>query len=223
MEINSRGRLKLAVSILKRGAGNKMAEFYKKNNLHYNFICLGEGTANSEILDYLGLETNEKDIVLTLVPSAKIQGLMKDTAQEFKLNFPGRGIVFTISLASVSARAHRILERDLEKIKEKPMDSEKKYELILIVLNRGYIDTAMQAAKKAGARGGTILHARRVGFEEVESIFGFAIEPEKEIIAILADTEVRRAVTESVAQATGMKTEAKALLLSLPVDEIIGI
>ena len=45
MEINSRERLKLAVSILKRGSGNKMAEFYKKNNLHYNFICLGEGTA----------------------------------------------------------------------------------------------------------------------------------------------------------------------------------
>ena len=103
------------------------------------------------------------------------------------------------------------------------MESEKKYELILIVLNRGHIDTAMQAAKKAGARGGTILHARRVGFEDVESIFGFAIEPEKEIISILADTEVRRSVTESVAQATGIKTEAKSLLLSLPVDEIIGI
>ena len=103
------------------------------------------------------------------------------------------------------------------------MESEKKYELILIVLNRGYVDVAMQAAKSAGARGATILHARRVGFEDVESLFGFAIDPEKEIIAILADTNVRRAVTKSVTEAAGINTEAKALVLSLPVDEICGI
>ena len=222
MELN-RERLKLAVSIVKRGAGHKIAEFYKRNKLHYNFICLGAGTANSEILDYLGLETNEKDVVLTLVPAARIPGLTADIKKEFKLDMPGRGIVFTVPLASVSARAQRLLSRDIEKVKETYMESEKKYELILIVLNRGYADVAMQAAKSAGARGATILHARRVGFEEVESLFGFAIEPEKEIIAILADTNVRRAVTDSVTEAAGIDTEAKALVLSLPVDEICGI
>ena len=51
-------RIKMLISVTKRGNGNKMVDFYKKNNLHYDFICLGTGTANSEILDYLGLETN---------------------------------------------------------------------------------------------------------------------------------------------------------------------
>lgn len=223
MEINKYERLKLVISIIKRGAGNKIAEFYKNFNLHYNYICFGAGTANSEILDYLGLETNEKDVVLTLVPAAKILELMERATKEFKLNFPGRGIVFTVPLVSASARAQKILCKGMEIKKEASMEGDKKYELILVVQNRGYIDAAMKAAKEAGARGGTVLHARRVGFEDVESLFGFAIEPEKDIIAILADCEVRRAVMESVTKAAGIKTDAKALVMSLPVDEISGI
>lgn len=215
-------RIKMLISVTKRGNGNKMVDFYKKNNLHYDFICLGTGTANSEILDYLGLETNEKDVVITMVPSAKIQEIMSGATDEFKLNSPGKGIIFTVPLTAVSARVQKILCKNTDTNKEVPM-SDRKYELILTILNRGYVDKAMRAAKSAGARGGTILHARRVGFEDVENIFGFTIQPEKDIIMILTDSSVRRDIMNSITEAVGIDTEAKALLFSLPVDEISGI
>lgn len=223
MERNSGERIKLLISITKRGNGNKMVDFYKRNKLHYDFICLGAGTANSEILDYLGLETNEKDIVLTMIPSSRVAEIMSEAASEFKLESPGKGIVFTVPLTAVSARVQKILCKDIETGKEAPMDNDRKYELILTVLNRGHVDEVMQAAKSAGARGGTILHARRVGFEDVENIFGFTIQPEKDVIVILADSTIRRAVMEKITEAAGINTEAKALVLSLPVDEISGI
>ena len=215
-------RIKMLISVTKRGNGNKMVDFYKKNNLHYDFICLGTGTANSEILDYLGLETNEKDVVITMVPSAKIQEIMSGATDEFKLNSPGKGIIFTVPLTAVSERVQKILCKNTDTNKEVPM-SDRKYELILTILNRGYVDKAMRAAKSAGARGGTILHARRVGFEDVENIFGFTIQPEKDIIMILTDSSVRRDIMNSITEAVGIDTEAKALLFSLPVDEISGM
>ncbi len=217
-------RIKALISITKRGSGNKMVDFYKKNRLHYDFICLGAGTANSEILDYLGLETNEKDVVITMLPEAKIPEIMRGVTEEFKLKSPGKGIVFTVPLTAVSARMHKILCKNMNVDKETAvMESDKKYELILTILNRGYVDKAMQAAKKAGARGGTILHARRVGFEDVENIFGFTIQPEKDIIMILTETGLRAEIMKNITEAVGINTEAKALLLSLPVDEISGI
>lgn len=222
MEQNSGERIKLLISITKRGMGNKMVDFYKKNKLHYDFICLGAGTANSEVLDYLGLETNEKDVVITMIPSAKIRSVMSGVTSEFKLESPGKGLVFTVPLTSVSARIQNILCKDMDKSKEAPMD-DNRYELILTILNRGFIDTVMQAAKSVGARGGTIIHARRVGFEDVENIFGFTIQPEKDIIMILADTAVRSEIMAKIAEAAGIETEAKALVMSLPVDDISGI
>lgn len=215
-------RIKALISVTKRGNGNKMVDFYKKNNLHYDFICLGAGTANSEILDYLGLETNEKDIVITMIPSAKIPEIIKGVTEEFKLDFPGKGLVFTVPLTAVSSRIQKILCKNTDTNKEVPM-SDRKYELILTVLNRGFVDDAMQAAKKAGAKGGTILHARRVGFEDVENIFGFTIQPEKDIIMILADSSLRHEIMKNLTDAVGINTDAKALLLSVPVDEISGI
>ncbi len=215
-------RIKALISVTKRGNGNKMVDFYKKNNLHYDFICLGTGTANSEILDYLGLETNEKDVVITMIPTSKIPEVINGVTEEFKLKFPGKGLVFTVPLTAVSSRIQNILCKNTDTNKEVPM-SDRKYELILAVLNRGYVDDAMKAAKKAGAKGGTILHARRVGFEDVENIFGFTIQPEKDIIMILADSSIRREIMQNITEAAGINTEAKALLLSLPVDEISGI
>lgn len=215
-------RIKVLISVTKRGNGNKMVDFYKKNNLHYDFICLGAGTANSEILDYLGLETNEKDIVITMIPTAVIPDVIKGVTEEFKLDFPGKGIVFTVPLTAVSSRIQQILCKNIHTNKEVVM-GDRKFELILAVLNRGYVDEAMRAAKKAGAKGGTILHARRVGFEDAENIFGFTIQPEKDIIMILADSSIRREIMQNITDAAGIKTDAKALLLSLPVDEISGI
>lgn len=215
-------RIKAVISVTKRGNGNKMVDFYKKHGLHYDFICLGTGTANSEILDYLGLETNEKDIVITMIPAAKIPEIINGVTEEFKLQLPGKGLVFTVPLTAVSARIQNILCKNTNINKEVAM-SDRKYELILVVLNRGYVDEAMRAAKSGGAKGGTVVHARRVGFEDVENIFGFTIQPEKDIIMILADSEMRLEIMRSITDAVGINTDAKALLLSLPVDEISGI
>ena len=62
-------KIKLLVSIVERGMGEKVVGIYRKHNVVINLICLGKGTASSEILDYLGLNKNEKDIILSIIPN----------------------------------------------------------------------------------------------------------------------------------------------------------
>ena len=62
---------------------------------------------------------------------------------------------------------------------EKIMSTANRYALVLAVVNRGSLDTVMDAARSEGARGGTVLHARRVGLDDTENLLGFTLQPEK--------------------------------------------
>ncbi len=219
-------RIKLIITITKRGTGTKIVDYFKSKKLHYDFICHGSGTANSQILDYLGLEKTQKDIVITPVPISKIPLVLKGVTEKFSLKSPGMGIMFTVPLSSVSSRVPQILcksENMAEKGSEITLEKNVKHELILVILNRGYTDTVMNAAKGAGASGGTIINARRVGFEDAENLFGFTIQPEKEIIAILAPKEHRDGIMKNITEAAGINTPCRAIVMSMQVDEIMGI
>lgn len=219
-------RIKLIITITKRGTGTKIVDYFKSKKLHYDFICHGSGTANSQILDYLGLEKTQKDIVITPVPISKIPLVLKGVTEKFSLKSPGMGIMFTVPLSSVSSRVPQILcksENMAEKGSEITLEKNVKHELILVILNRGYTDTVMNAAKGAGASGGTIINARRVGFEDAENLFGFTIQPEKEIIAILAPKEHRDDIMKNITEAAGINTPCRAIVMSMQVDEIMGI
>ena len=98
-----------------------------------------------------------------------------------------------------------------------------RYDLILVVVNHGNVNTVMDAARAAGARGGTALHARRVGYEDGENLLGFSLQPEKEIVAILLPTEQKLPVMQAINREAGLKTDCRGVLFSLPVDDIMGL
>ena len=225
--------VKLLVTIMDRGKGERVVDFYRSRGLPYHFITLGFGTSNSQILDYFGLSETEKDIVLTLVQGDHSRRLLEDTTNDFRMTGPGRGILFTLPLSGVSGRVPQILEHikekeaaGMEEKREPTMEEEGKkvpFDLVLTVVERGNVDAVMQAASKAGARGGTVLHARRVGYEEAESFLGFTIQPEKEIVAILAPRTMKHKLMLAINEAAGIKTDSRGLLMSLPVEDIMGL
>lgn len=98
-----------------------------------------------------------------------------------------------------------------------------KFSLILVIAESGYSDQVMEAAKSAGATGGTLLHARGVGREEDGTIAGAPLQTEKEIVLILAGQHNQRGIMDAVNKSCGLLTEAKGIVLALPVEEIAGI
>ena len=110
-----------------------------------------------------------------------------------------------------------------EEKEELTVDNANQYDLILVVVNRGNVDTVMDAAREGGARGGTVLHARRVGLEDGENLLGFTLQPEKEIIAILSPRPQKLEIMRAVNKAAGLTTECRGILFSLPVEDMMGL
>lgn len=99
----------------------------------------------------------------------------------------------------------------------------KKHELVFCIVNQGYSDVVMDAAREAGARGGTILHAKGTANAESEKMFGIAIQPEKEIVMIVAEEDVKGNILHAIYQHAGLKTAGQGIAFTLPVEEVIGL
>ena len=94
---------------------------------------------------------------------------------------------------------------------------------IMCVVNSGFGDAVMDAAKEFGARGGTIIHARGTANSESEKLFGITIQPEKEIVIILARGEIRDSIMHAVYQKVRLYSPGQGIAFSIPVDKVIGI
>ncbi len=95
-------------------------------------------------------------------------------------------------------------------------------ELIVYICNHGFASDAMKAARKAGARGGTIIHGRSSVAGEAQKFLGIAIHPEKEILLIVCLADQKSTLMESISSHYGIASEANGLCFSVKVDETLG-
>lgn len=98
-----------------------------------------------------------------------------------------------------------------------------KFELIVCIVNSGFSDTVMDAARSAGASGGTKINARGTARQEAETAFGISIHPEKELVLILVSEDIRDAILHAIYQSVGLNSPAQGIAFSVPVDETVGL
>jgi nitrogen regulatory protein PII len=98
-----------------------------------------------------------------------------------------------------------------------------KNDLIFSILNNGFSDEFMAIARKAGARGGTVLSARGLSQQVVKKFFGISVQEEKEIIIILADKDKKGAIMQAVGSVYGLSSKAGGVIFSLPVDQVMSL
>ena len=98
-----------------------------------------------------------------------------------------------------------------------------KYKCVFAIVNNGFSEVAMEAAKNCGAKGGTILQGRGTASKEAEKFFNISISPEKEIVMILAKNELVEEILKGLYNAIGSKTQAQGIAFTLPVDEVVGL
>jgi hypothetical protein len=106
--------------------------------------------------------------------------------------------------------------------KEESALAEIKHTVIATIVNRGFSGEVMEAAKEAGAGGGTLINSRRIENDEVAGIWGLSAHDEKEILLIVTDTEHKLEIMRRISEKCGVRTDAKGIVLSFPVDEVIG-
>jgi nitrogen regulatory protein PII len=97
------------------------------------------------------------------------------------------------------------------------------HEVIFCIVNAGFSDLVMDAAKKFGARGGTVIHARGTANTESEKLFGITVQPEKEIVMILVPHELKDSILHALYNHAGLETEGQGIAFALPVSAAVGL
>jgi len=103
------------------------------------------------------------------------------------------------------------------------MNKDREYDLIITIVNRGNADIVIEAAKKAGAQGGTVFYGRGTGIHEVETFFGISIQPEKEIVLNLVLHALTKNIIYAIIEKAGLSTPGKGIAFALPVADVAGI
>ena len=97
------------------------------------------------------------------------------------------------------------------------------YEVVVCIVNHGFTDLVMEAAKDAGARGGTVISGRGTGNKEAEQFFGITVTPDKEMVMILVPKAIRDDVLAAVNKGAGMNTRGMGIAFSMPVSGVVGL
>ena len=81
----------------------------------------------------------------------------------------------------------------------------------------------MDAARAEGARGGTVINARGTADKNLEKKYGVAITPDKELVLIIVDKEIRDNVLTAIYKAAGLDTDGHGIAFSIPVSDVVGL
>lgn len=226
--------LYLVVAVTDRDRSEQVIQLFQENNVFAVDVALGEGTAPPEVLDYLYLNPSQKAVSFAVVTMAGLGPLLRSFKRKLYIDAPGNGIVIAVPLNTVGGRTslEYIMEGQTlhvqgrkERMAERrdTMAIRTEHELIFVIANEGYTDLIMDAARSAGASGGTVIKARGTGGSHSEKFFGFSIADEKELHLIVTPAQGRNTIMKAIMEQAGLGSEAKSIVFSLPVSHAMGL
>lgn len=220
------------LSIVKREAEQDFLSNLERLDIHTLFSFPGEGTAGQNVLSLLGLEDTEKTVLVSVTSRKRAQHALMSMVTDLGINLPGHGIALCLPVSSIGgARFMRYLmgENDAPTDEVNSMDhnTDQKhiypYELIMVISRRGTSDIIMEAARSAGAGGGTVVHAKGTAPSSTSRFFGISIADEKELILIATRHEKKDCIMHAIMEKAGAGTEAQAVVFTLPVEDVVGL
>ncbi|WP_010263460.1 P-II family nitrogen regulator [Treponema primitia] len=227
---DNRIRLKALFLIVDWDKLTVVSEVFAQENCLLSFVSNGSGTASSEIIDLLGIGATEKAVFICLVESTDTAHIIQEVRRAMGARSAGAGIAFSVPLGGVTARILTMFEEAVQRkddgsnTKEQGMKAiEIKNEMIISILNGGNSDAFMTEARKAGARGGTVISARGISQEVMKKFLGMSVQDEKEIIFILADKNTVVPIMDAVKTDFGASSKAAGVIFSLPVDQVMSL
>lgn len=221
----------LLFTIIKRSDIKEYHDFFEQNSVSVIYDTLGNGTAHEKTLALLGIEKNEKAVLVSLVTYPTLKKILRGLALEMKIDLPDRGIAIAVPLSSVGGA--KTLEYfstgqdtdDLNDGADAPQNEEVEMqtvqELIVAIYEKGYTDFVMDAAREAGAGGGTTIRAKGTS-AGAQKFFGLSLADEKEMLFIVTSTAKKKDIMKAIMQNAGMESKAHSLVFSLPVTDSAG-
>ena len=221
---------RMVITITREEDQKKLEEVFDSMNIPMCFQFRGKGTAPSEMMDILGLRGTTRLLTGAFLPKTQIRPLFEMMNKQLSFRHKGGGIAITVPVIGMQSHVVELLNdenqdetKPLLKGDETEMKEKSGYALIWVSVTGGYSDDVVDAARNAGAKGGTIMKGRRRSSEHVSHHFGISMQEEQEFVMIVVPREKKNDTMTAIMDACGLQTKAHGVVWALPVDEVMGL
>lgn len=205
--------------IVNFGHGSKIIRYAKQYGIKGGTIFLGKGTVKSSILQLLELNEIRKEIVLMAADRSTAYTVMEELNKKFDFKKPNHGIAFSTSIINILGTRNCTCKDNQESRGVKNL----MYNIIFVIVDKGKAESAIEAATKAGSKGGTIINARGSGVHETSKLFSMEIEPEKEIVLIISENHLTESIASSIRDQLEMDKPGNGIIFIQDVNKTYGL
>jgi len=222
---------RMLVAVTTAEDGGKLEKLLQARRVPIWYQCRGQGTAPSELMDIFGLSGTTRLVTVSLLPKWKARELFQAMAQRLSFRQKGGGIAISVPVTGLQRRILQLMqdeagqptdERTNEETMEETKES-KEYTVIWASVDRGYSDDVVDAARAAGARGGTVIKGRRRSDSQAGPYLGVPAQEEQDFVMMIVPKAAKREIMAAINVKCGLGTDAHGVVLSLPVDEAFGL
>ena len=204
----------LICAVVNYGVASKVMKLTNRDGVVSSFASLATGTASNALLDILSISDIRKEVVFILVEKEYVQEILDEIITKVKIYKSNHGIVFTIPI---------VFPVNKQTLNKEKGGEDSMYNSIFIVVDKGQGASVMESANAAGAKGGTILGARGVAGGETSKIFEMEIEPEKEVVMIIAKHDVTDKIVDQVNKDLKLDAEGNGIIFVQSVNNVHGL
>ncbi|MCK9479404.1 MAG: P-II family nitrogen regulator [Firmicutes bacterium] len=199
------------------GMADKVVKTAKQNGVLGATVFYGRGIIKSAVLSFLGLDDSRKEIIWMLADKRFAENTAEALVKRFSFQKPNHGIAFCIPITNAWG-----LGIDTCDVAEK-QEGMVMNKVIFTIVEKGEAEAVVEAATKAGARGGTIINARGSGVHETSKVFLMDIEPEREIVMILAKTNITDNIVAAIKEVAKPNKPGGGVVFVQNVGKTYGI
>ncbi len=98
-------KLKLLITVVNKNKAEFYMDYLQEFEINMQMSMRARGTADSDLLHYLGLEDSEKRVLFSLVREDMAPAALRGLEEKFETVRDGKGIAYTVPLSSVAGAA----------------------------------------------------------------------------------------------------------------------
>lgn len=211
--------IQVMLAIVNFGVGSKVLKIGQEAGLSGGTVFLGTGTTKQTLLQFLELNEVRKELVVMGGTREVVSDGLKLLEDRLHLSKPGKGIALSMPVAGIFGNGQDYENQFTDKGEQRPM-----YNLIYVIVDLGKSDDVLEAAKKAGSTGGTVINARGSGIHnQASKVFNMEIEPQKEIVMIISNSQKAKSITDSIREELNIDEPGHGVIFTMNVSEAHGL
>lgn len=205
--------------IVNHGEGSKVLHKAKALGIHGGTICYGKGTVKNPIMNFLSIYDERKEIVMMGADKPVAKTAMEALDKAFRFKKPNHGIMYSINVCGVIATRYGSCDA-MAKNNEGESDM---YHLIVAIVDKGRGADVVDASRRGGAKGGTIINARGSGDHNTMKVFNMEIEPEKEMVKIISKIELTDAIIRAIREDINIDEPGNGIIFVQTLNQVYGV